>query len=212
MLSRGPTERISAIQALENPWLRPLTFTELDMNTAISHESSENFASRLNSWPGTSHFEKVILMLVAHQAKQKDVEDMRAAFVALDRDGNGSLSRQELCVGLKSMGSSMTARRFNDVYKWLDSNENSKLDYSEWLCATMEPSMISAESSMQELFDFLDADGNGYVSQEELLLVTSADDVDEVLAQSDTSKDGRIDFKEFKAFMETIARMRSRPG
>jgi len=182
------------------------------MNTAISRESSERLVRRLNSWPGTSHFEKVILMLVAHHAKQKDVEDMRAAFTALDRDGNGSLSKQELCVGLKSMGSSMTDRRFNDVYKWLDSNENSKLDYSEWLCATMEPSMISAESSMQELFDFLDADGNGYVSQEELLHVTSADDVEEVLAQSDTSKDGRIDFKEFKAFMKTMASMRSRPG
>lgn len=212
MLTRDAAGRITALEALDNPWLRPLTFTELDMHTAISQKNSDNFARRLTSWAGTSHFEKVLLMLVAHQAKLRELEDMRAAFVALDRDGNGSLSKQELVQGLKSMGHAMSTARFNEMYKWLDSNENSKLDYSEWLCATMEPAIISAESSIRELFEFFDTDDNGYVSHEELLHVASAEEAEDVFAQSDTSKDGRIDYEEFKAFMRSIAKLRSVSG
>uniref|UniRef100_A0A7S1W1K1 non-specific serine/threonine protein kinase n=1 Tax=Alexandrium catenella TaxID=2925 RepID=A0A7S1W1K1_ALECA len=212
MLDKDSVARISAVDALGNPWLKPLTFRELDMHTAISQESSRSLAGRLDSWSRTSHFEKVVLTLVAHQAKLKEVEDMRSAFVALDMDGNGSLSRQELERGLKNMGQAMSTAHFDQMYKWLDSNENSKLDYTEWLCATMEPAIISAESSMRELFEFFDMDDNGYVSHKELEHVTSAEEAHEFLAQSDTSKDGRLDYEEFKVLMRSISKSRSGSG
>jgi len=211
MLAMDPQRRISALEALKSPWLRPVTFTELHVSSALSRQRSTDIAQRLSSWSGTSHFEKVLLMLVAHQAKQREVEDMRAAFVAMDTDGNGSLSKQELAQGLKSIGHAMPAASVDDMYRWLDSNENSKLDYSEWLCATMEPALIEAEYSMRELFDFFDSDANGYVSRQELLRVATTEEAEQVFLQTDTSRDGRIDYEEFKVFMQSVAKLRSHP-
>jgi len=212
LLMKDPSRRIDATQALKFDWLRPVAFTEMSVTSVLSQEQSKSMASRLDHWSEISHFDKVVLMLVAHQAKQTQIETMRAAFLALDKDGNGTLSKQELKAGLKSMGQTMSEAHFEEMYHWLDSNENSTLDYSEWLCATMEPSIIAAESSIRELFDYFDSDADGELSREELCRVTGAEEAKGILEQHDTSKDGFIDFHEFKTMVEHIAQVRSRAG
>eukprot|EP00421_Protoceratium_reticulatum_P047161 CAMPEP_0168452130 /NCGR_PEP_ID=MMETSP0228-20121227/48989_1 /TAXON_ID=133427 /ORGANISM="Protoceratium reticulatum, Strain CCCM 535 (=CCMP 1889)" /LENGTH=529 /DNA_ID=CAMNT_0008466761 /DNA_START=1 /DNA_END=1588 /DNA_ORIENTATION=- len=208
LMVREPARRLSAVEALQMAWLRPSSSRELDIKKAVSKGNSDAMYRRLSSWTETSHFDKAVLMLVAHQAKVQEVEQMRAAFLALDKNGDGSLSKEELATGLKSVGHTLPKSRFEDVFRWLDSNENERVDYCEWLCATMEPHLIDTDNSIQELFEFFDSDASGFVSVEELTRVISKEEAQLVVEENDTSKDGLIDLREFKAFMLRLARLR----
>lgn len=151
-----------------------------------------------------------MLLLAAHQANLRQTEEMRAAFLALDKNGDGTLNKDELVLGLRTLEKTISQEACDSIFQWIDSNSNAKLDYSEWLCATLEPTIVSSATTVKELFDFLDSDLNGKVSKEELVRLTDdLDEATEVLRKCDTSHDGLIDFEEFKSFMDSLATVRS---
>mmetsp|Transcript_97001 Transcript_97001/g.302520 ORF Transcript_97001/g.302520 Transcript_97001/m.302520 type:complete len:512 (-) Transcript_97001:39-1574(-) len=208
LITRDTARRVDAIGALSMPWLRPKDSHELDFTNCLPRKKATRIAERLNSWSETTYFEKVLLMLVGHQAKLKEVDDMRVAFMSLDKNGDGSLSKEELRCGLQTRGYALSD--FEDMFSWLDSNENAKLDYSEWLSATLEPQVIAAENSIRELFDYFDADSSGSITCQELTRVVSSEEAKHVLELNDVSKDGVIDYKEFKELLESLARVRGK--
>lgn len=213
LMTKEQNLRIDAKGALEMEWLRPSSSNEMDISKALSRVSSEKLGRRLDSFSQTSHFDKVLLMLVAHQAQLKEVEEMRMAFLAMDKNGDGTVSRQELELGLRALGQVVNPETFGEVFAWLDSNGNSTLDYSEWLCATMEPRQIATEESMKDLFDFFDTDATGSISRQELTAVLKdEDEARNVIDKYDASKDGFIDYEEFKRVMQELAQMRSIDG
>merc|ERR1712187_644134 len=98
--------------------------------------------------------------------------------------------------------------QLHDMFKSLDLNDNMAVNYLEWLRATVEPTMIASDAAMQELFRFLDYDGNRVVSLEELQRVVSPEEARRVLQQVDTDKNGTVSFEEFRQLMVDLARMR----
>merc|ERR1712039_957273 len=131
-----------------------------------------------------------------------EVEAMRAMFEALDTEANGSLNIDEIRAGIKQCNLvEIGEEQLQSLFKSLDLNKNRAVNYIEWLSATVEPEMIASSAALQELFRFLDYDGNQVVSLEELQRVVSPEEARRVMVQVDTDNSGTVSFEEFRHLM-----------
>merc|ERR1712050_592658 len=94
------------------------------------------------------------------------------------------------------------------IFKSLDTNLNGRVNYLEFIGATLEPGLIDSEANMREVFDWFDADGNGNISTQELCDAVGELEAQAVLTDSDTSHDGVLSWEEFKEMMHKLAQLR----
>ena len=93
----------------------------------------------------------------------------------------------------------------------MDTNENGVIDYSEFKAAVLRSQVYLHEEVLQKAFNFFDRDKNGYLSINELQAVfKNFDDLvsmfefnvfDDLLAQVDKDKDGKVNWQEFLEMM-----------
>jgi calcium-dependent protein kinase len=97
MLRRNPQERISAAEAYVHPWLRIASLGQSSEDVvAIYHQALLN----LRSYKAEKKLQTAVLSFIASQVvNQKDTESLKDAFLALDANGDGQLSREELVAG-----------------------------------------------------------------------------------------------------------------
>ncbi|VDN14218.1 unnamed protein product [Dibothriocephalus latus] len=129
------------------------------------------------------------------------------AFKAADRDGSGTLTRDELVAVLKDNG--MAAAKADKLMEKLDLNGDGIITFGEYKVALN----ISSQpmDAWKELFESLDKDGSGTVSAEELkayLQQTGSenlqDTVDAWMEDYDTNKDGQLNYREFLGFIASL--------
>lgn len=82
-----------------------------------------------------------------------------------------------------------------------DTNKNGRINYTEFLAATIEAYGNISEDRIAEAFDRMDADDTGYISKKDLKEVLgdsySQADIDAIMATGDKNRDGKISYKEF---------------
>jgi Ca2+-binding EF-hand superfamily protein len=97
------------------------------------------------------------------QAPNTDLAD--ALISALDADGDGAISSDEMSNGLTSAGSSADS---NQIFSALDKNKDGTVSQDELTASLTPPSPPPQQASSDELFSQLDADGDGSISETEL--------------------------------------------
>ncbi|XP_023329478.1 neo-calmodulin [Eurytemora carolleeae] len=128
-------------------------------------------------------------------------------FKKFDVNNDGKLSADELKPALRSLGFNP---RDSDVQRLIaaaDTNGDGVIEYDnqEFMDLLSELDDDPMSNELLEAFQFLDKDGNGYISSEELrALVTNHGsmtqaEADEMIRMADTNGDGQIDYKEFIA-------------
>jgi len=216
LLDKDPTKRITMLHALRHPWLKKVS--EISNSWKVTSFGKSNIAksdadrdgkvtSRLCKFGTLSLFEKVILTISAHEALSQEVESLTTKFMELDKAGNGSLTRDEVKAGLEAAGQQMTDSHLDAVFESVDANGSGQIQYTEWLAATMQPSLVRSDDLIKKVFAFLDLDGKGFIDRDELTKVLGQEDlVVEVLKNFDTSGDGMISLEEFGQVMQKLSR------
>ena len=105
----------------------------------------------------------------------------------------------------------MPIRSTNMLFQTVDTNENGVIDYSEFKAAVLRSQVYLHETVLKKAFNFFDRDKNGYLSINELQEVfKNFDDLvsmfefnvfDDLLAQVDKDKDGKVNWQEFLEMM-----------
>jgi calcium-dependent protein kinase len=198
LLVKDPAARASAELALDQEWLRSTP------DSPDSGKMTKEQATRLLSFHDMSRFEKTVLMMVAHHAEQKTVEDLHSAFVSLDTHANGSLDAEELKAGLRGCGKNFSEQQMNKSFESVDVNHNGKIDYSEWLTATIAPTSLSVDAAIKELFSFFDSDGSGSVSVSELREVVGEAEGAHIMEDADKDGNHELDLEEFKCLLHKV--------
>jgi len=218
LLNKDPSKRMKAQSALEHPYLQlgvELRFGLRSRSALLSHGGDpktpetpldmQKFAS-IRSFRSHSSFMKTILTLVAHQSCMREVEDLRAAFMMLETSGTGSLSKDTIKAGIQESGFEITDKDIDDIFQSLDAHGSGEVKYTEWLAATMRPSIVASQRAVKQLYTFFDIDRNGKVSREELFQVLGDEGVvSDVMKRGDTTGDGELDEYEFEVLMREIA-------
>lgn len=91
----------------------------------------------------------------------------------MDKNGDGVLTIDEIKEGL----SGSTEKSYEEVRKVIesiDTDGSGKIDYTEFLAATMEKSLYMKEDKLIQAFRMLDLDNNGKISKSELKSVLNS--------------------------------------
>lgn len=85
---------------------------------------------------------RTILMYLAMQISEKEVNDLRKIFLKLDKDGNGMISREEMMIGLdylkKEVNCKLTNQDIDQIFNAMDFDNSGQVDYTEFIASCLD--------------------------------------------------------------------------
>merc|ERR1712007_324348 len=200
LLEMDPSKRITSAQALKHTWI-------LDTAPNASGEVSSSVAENLISFQKATRLKKAALQIIASHTDEKAITQLRDAFIALDVNGDGVLSAEELKTCLAGSNQDIPDN-IEKLAQELDVDGSGGIDYTEFIAAALDMKSYSQEEACWKAFAALDKDGNGHITAEELKealhsdeLGETAADMMEIISDVDTNGDGQISFEEFLGMM-----------
>jgi calcium-dependent protein kinase len=141
---------------------------------------------------------------MAHQADDSEIDENKRIFIKLDSNNDGYVTKKELRGGLKNL-TKMSDQEIDDIVKAMDTDKNGVVNYTEFVAATLKKEYTANEAKISAAFDMLDADGDGYIEEKELMSMIGSEvlgfDVKglrTLIRQVDTDGDMKINVAEFR--------------
>lgn len=150
MLKYDYKKRISSLDALKDPWIHTNAKMQ-PMNTKIM----EN----LRRFHVQNYIKKAILAFMATQViNNRDKEELLEAFRALDLDGDGILTKEELLKGYNQVfgNSKMKEVEIENILEEADHNFSGKIDFSEFCVAAINRDKVLSRKRIIQTFKILD--------------------------------------------------------
>ena len=209
MLQFKPADRISAHEALEDEWI--VTNTQTSFRQSDTQISS---LTNLKAFRTEVKLQHAVLTFISSQLiSREEAKKLAEHFKALDKNGDGKLSREELLEAYKNtMGYEAALEEVEKIMQQVDSNNSGFIDYSEFLLASSQKENLLSKNNLDSAFRAFDSDGNGKISASELkeLLGGGAYANEpiwgDLIKEVDQNGDGEIDLNEFKEMMLKLAR------
>ncbi|XP_053384693.1 uncharacterized protein LOC123536689 [Mercenaria mercenaria] len=148
---------------------------------------------------------------MAENLTEEQTAELNEAFSLFDKDGDGTITVNELGTVMRSLGQNPTDADLQDMINEVDANGNGTIDFPEFLTlmANKMKDKDTEEAEMIEAFKVFDRDGNGKISAAELRHVMTNlgekltdDEVREMIREGDADGDGQIDYEEFAKMMQ----------
>lgn len=194
MLQLHDWDRPSATQCLQHAWIQKQS--ERTSPRPLKPSMAKNF----QNFNSSRKLKKLALTLIATQMQQDDIDELHQQFMALDTNGDGVLSKEELEKGFPDMPG---------IMENLDTDGSGEVDWSEFKAAALDRQQYQRREVLWSAFHVFDVDGDGTITKEELKRVLevgsgagiSDELVSTLIAEADEDGDGQISFEEFKKMM-----------
>lgn len=198
LLVVSPEARLSADEALSHPWFSD--YSGRDISPSISRD----IISSLKAYRVTSKLQSEAYNIIVKCLNVRQIGDMKTAFLSLDKEKKGYLSFDQLQEGLRCAGFEMAANEIHEILANADFMQDGRINYSEFLAATLESRTLLDEITLGNAFSAFDVDNTGYITEEnvkEALQRTgrkvSEVQVREMMREAGAGKQG-LSFTEFK--------------
>lgn len=212
LLTMDPEKRLSAKAALAHPWVVQGAPRARIRRT----ETQVNLLSNLRSFHSNNQLQKLAMNALARSLNDKEIQELKDLFVALDENGDGQLTLEELNAGLGQAGLAEAAAKLATIMDECDADGNGVIDYTEFIAATVDKKRVMQEDACWQAFRMFDLDNSGRIDKTELSKVLDQEDVQEalhidadslksILSEVDQDGDGEIDFDEFMTMMRGAA-------
>lgn len=114
------------------------------------------------------------------------------------------ISAEELEEALTSAGHTLTAAEITKIMSNIDYMGNGKINYTEFLAATVSVKSVLTEELLFALFKHFDTDGSDYLTPDNIIeamakvgKTITKEEIDEIMKEHDLAKNGKITFDEF---------------
>lgn len=212
LLIADPNKRITAKDALNHPWIKSLISSP---NTAdasyFTNDVCSSLVARFRDFQRQSKLKKLALTCVAYHLNDTDIGALQKLFSTLDRNGDGVLTINEIRSALhKIQNVSQLGDDIDNLLMELDTDGNGRIDYTEFIAASIDHKLYEKESLCKAAFKVFDLDMDGRISPQELSHVINVtflqeafeqSTIDSLLKEVDINQDGYIDFNEFMKMM-----------
>jgi calcium-dependent protein kinase len=168
-----------------------------------------SLVDNLRGFRSQNKLKKAALHVIASQLGESQIKALRETFMALDHNGDGLLTANEMKEGLTKAGLKEIPSDLAEILKQVDSDGSGVIDYTEFLAATLDKKVYMAEDVCWQAFRIFDRNGDGKIDKNEIQKVLNDDgvqesaarDMAEIMQEIDKNGDGEIDFQEFMAMM-----------
>ena len=144
-------------------------------------------------------------MLISNLSDDQ-IFEFKEAFQIFDKDGDGSITTNELGNVMRAFGQNPSEEEINLMIKEVDKDKNGTIDFREFLglmAKELEDENDNNENFL-EIFRLIDEDKNGRLSPSELRYrmlrcgkKISKGQIDDMIKEADVDDDGFIDYNEF---------------
>nr|XP_043622880.1 calcium-dependent protein kinase 13 [Erigeron canadensis] len=203
MLEPDPKIRLTAKQVLEHPWIQ-------NAKKAPNVPLGDVVKSRLKQFSLMNRFKRKALRVIADFLSNEEVEDIKEMFKKIDIDDDGTVTVEELKIGLQKLNTHLAESEIQSFIEAVDMNGKGTLDYGEFVAVSLHVRKMANDEHLHKAFSYFDKDGNGYIEPNELRDTlmedgddTSADIANDIFQEVDIDKDGKISYEEFAAMMKT---------
>ena len=192
-------ERYTAKQVLEHPWFKNASSVPLN-NLNFDPNFFKGFAR-------ATEMKKISLLYIASRLDENEISNLRKVFKSFDKCEDGQITYDELKQGLIQFNPSLFAENeIKELFGKIDVDKNGKIDYTEFLAATVQESNYLKKEKLFEVFSMFDKDNSGYITKDEILKALKAEksqekEVEKCIQAVDKDGDGRINYKEFLELM-----------
>ena len=201
LLIGDPVKRPFANEALEHPWFK----TESKNGVLIN----KNVLGRLQNFKGVSKLKKAAMNMLVKMTDQKQIDSLREEFEQIDADKTGMISAEELKMYVAKSNMNLTDAEVDNIISEVDYFGNKKINYTEFLVATIDINKFLDDKKLQAIFNQFDTDGSGVITTENIVTAMSKighqitqNELDEIMKMHDIKGDGVISFEEFKAIFQ----------
>ena len=199
-----PERRLTADEALQHNWIKSLAKnSKMEKLGKINLEAIKKFQHH-------KKLKQAALTAIAVQANPNDIKQLKDTFKALDKNGDGSLTFEELKSGLANV---KNGDEILEILKAADTDKSGTIDYTEFIAATIDAQVYMREENLRAAFMMFDTDNSGKIDCTEVKQLLAGDEykdqitsqqIEQVIAEVDVNGDGEIDFEEFLTMMRKI--------
>ena len=205
MLTFDFNNRITARKCLEHKWIKELGKVEdHKLSLPIGKRSLRN----LKTFKAESKMQEAIMYFIVNQLMNKDEkEDLMNAFMALDTDHDGKLTREDLIRAYVKVGEDpeSVSKMVDSILQNIDKSDKGFIDYTEYMTASLSKRRMFSEDRLTAAFNLFDEEQRGYITTDDfkaLLNKGAFAQVDESLwnglINDVTGDTDRMDFESFK--------------
>ncbi|KAM7442752.1 hypothetical protein ABFA07_008393 [Porites harrisoni] len=138
------------------------------------------------------------------------VKELREAFSLFDRDGDGTITTDELGVVMENLGIKTNQQDLHEMIQEVDEDGSGAVDFNEFCMLMQRKIAQETQQEVLELFNIWDESGEGIMEADELRCLLNRiperltrKEIDLLVSQADTKKNGKINFEEF---VKTLSR------
>lgn len=143
--------------------------------------------------------------LLVKTATDDEVKDLRRQFQAIDTDGTGMIKASELSEVIQQKKMSISQTEIKELIEQMDYYQTGKINYSEFLSATIDVKSFLSEQRLLAIFHQFDTDGSGFITKDNIYYAMQKlgqeidrNEIQSMIGMHDVTKDGMLSFEEFK--------------
>lgn len=213
LLDPDASSRPTAENALCHPWLRTYTNSTRVKTPSFTKVATEAFTSIQGFCPDSKLKQAVCSFIASQILSKTDKQQTARVFRALDKNCDGHLDRAEVKEGFKEyFNIDISSTDLDLIFSRVDVDCNDKIEYSEFLVASMWQHKLLDEKTLQAVFDLFDTDKSGEVDVEKVKIALGmGQDWDDYVTANiikDVATDGDDSFT-FMEFSESMSSIRS---
>lgn len=205
LLIKEKRKRISTHDALSHKWIS--RFTKIRNSLKINEDTLKS----LRDFSDKTALQKEILFFIAKITHEDQIKQLRELFNRFDSNNTGTLTVEEIKTVFKQIGLHITEEEMQKIWKGLMFHNETKINYTEFLAATISSLSFTKEEDIWSAFKYFeetDKNNIGFISFDSVFAATKAYNlkVNEVALKKAfddlTTENKKINFDEFKALIE----------
>ena len=206
LLTYRPSQRLTAIQALNHPWFKITDSNILYDN--VPKSDVINCIKNILTYNINYKLEELFLTYIIHNIpREKEAKSAIKLFKLVNENGDGKLQKNELKKTLLKFVSEQFLEKydFEGTFAIMDGDNKGYINYEEFLRAALERKKILTDEILSYAFNYFDPEGCGYIKKKKIksLFGNRIDNntFQSIFDEIDLDKDGRITFDDFRSML-----------
>ena len=212
MLQMNVLSRISAQKAMSHKWFKKFKMRERFTN--VGAEKLKQICENIKKHKSENKLQQAAFAFLVHNSLHlPEVKDIVKVFKNIDTNGDGRITREELCVALSRIYNvADTEEEVEEIFKQVDNDNNGYIEYEELIRASINKELVLTEPNLNYSFKYFDTDRSEQINIQEIAAVlfkdvdkTHAEELTrKLMTEFDINSDYNISLTEFKEMMTKL--------